>query len=184
MAITMGFSLEYFRAITCRNRKLHGLRMGYYVKKGKACLSYGQRYLELIMHQLVDDHPRNTGSIKSEKRQSNGSSEAGTSTKTPRTLRIEAEDIKYNPTQDEIGEGCFGCVYRARLYGTEVAYKVIKAGKRNASKVLLNVVEGEIMLHSSFQHSKCHSDDGVCTDTNNSWPCVPVHVPLSGWHLI
>ena len=67
-------------------------------------------------------------------------------------LQLDPKDIKYDPAQHEIGEGCFGRVYKADMLGTNVAYKLCKIGKRELAAGIEKVILTEIKIHSNLHH--------------------------------
>ena len=61
-------------------------------------------------------------------------------------------DVTYNPATDEIGEGCFGRVYRANMFGTKVALKVCTISQRGVRRGAANIIEGEVKIHALLLH--------------------------------
>ena len=65
---------------------------------------------------------------------------------------LEPGDVTYNPATDEIGEGCFGRVYQANMFGTKVALKVCTITQRDVRRGAANIIEGEVKIHALLLH--------------------------------
>ena len=89
---------------------------------------------------------------KGEKRHSDGSVKTTSSVNTTKSKISLGQLSDCDPSVDEIGEGCFGRIYKALLHWTFIAYKVCKLSKRDIAKGAKQLVENEVQICGSFRH--------------------------------
>ena len=97
------------------------------------------------------------------------------STKTFSGRLIDVKDLKYDPKKDEVGEGYFAPVFKAELYGTDVAYKVCKLTKRDVAGGIKDFIETEVSIHSSLSHPNIIQFIGLVKKTHICWYCDRIH---------